>query len=145
MQTGSNLRNVQIKHSKVCSGVGLFPIDNILKGAVVFNYLNSEYPSTFDISHLSSKKKLYLNNIWGIFNMIPSTPIFHPVNFLNHSVQPTVIYETHTGNYIATRDLNPTDEITINYIGYNNGIYTNFICKKTKKGGSKRTRKKFIY
>ena len=125
------LRNVKIKPSKVCDGVGLFPIDKILKGDVVFNYINADYPSTFNISKMSHNKKQYLHTLWGVTNMIPTTPIFHPVNFLNHSTAPTVIYEDNTGNYIALRDLQPTDEILINYIGYNDPLHRTIKSQKT--------------
>ena len=143
----SNLRNVKLKPSKICNGVGLFPIEKVLKGEVVLNYLRENYPNTFDISTLSDAIKKYLYTIWGFNNFIPSTQLFHPVNFLNHSENPAVRYDILTGNYIATRDISPNDEITINYIGYNDQVYNSFkhLIKKRIHCGSKKTRRRFKY
>lgn len=148
----SKLRKVKLKPSKICTGVGLFPIDNILKDDVVFNYLNHEHPNVFNISNLSDNVKNYLQTLWGITNTIPIDNIFHPVNFLNHSDQPTVRYDTLTGNYLANRNLFSKDEITINYDGYNNPVYNTFkhllknepkISIKNKHTGSRKTRRRF--
>ena len=150
----SKLRNIKIKPSKICDGVGIFPIDNILKDEVVLNYLNSDHPDDLDISKLSNTIKNYLHTLWGITDMIPSKYIFHPVNFLNHSENPTVRYDDVTGNYLANRNLFPNDEITINYIGYNDMVYNTFkhllkkpskTIKKSIHGGSRKTRNKFKY
>lgn len=143
----SNLRNVKLKPSRICDGVGLFPIEKVLKGGVVLNYLHENYPNTFDISTLSDAIKNYLYTIWGFNNFIPSTQLFHPVNFLNHSENPAVRYDILTGNYIANRDISPNDEITINYIGYNNELYNSFkhLNKNRTHGVSKKTRRRFKY
>jgi hypothetical protein len=122
----SRLRNVRLRPSKICDGVGLFPIDTILKDEVVINYLNHEHPDTFDIANLSTNVKKYLYTLWGITNTIPGDNIFHPVNFLNHSDRPTVRYDKLTGNYLTNRILRSHDEITINYVGYNDPLYNTF-------------------
>jgi hypothetical protein len=55
------LRNVRLRPSKICDGVGLFPIDTILKDDVVLNYLTHEHPDVFNISNLSSNvKNIYI-------------------------------------------------------------------------------------
>ena len=148
----ARLRNVRLRPSKICDGVGLFPIDTILKDEVVFNYLKHDHPDAFNISNLSSNVKKYLHTLWGVTNMIPIDTIFHPVNFLNHSAHPTVRYDSLTGNYLANHNLYPEDEITINYVGYNDPLYNTFKhllnpqtrrSIKNKHGGFRKSRRRF--
>jgi hypothetical protein len=133
--------NIMIKPSKVCDGVGIFPIIQFNKGDTVLNYTEERYPRSFNITSLHSKKIKYLQSIWGIEDSIPNTVMFHPVNFLNHSNNPNVIYDERTGNYIATRIIKPSQEITINYKGYNDLILKKIKTKKNVKS----KRKKPIY
>ena len=143
------LRNIRLRPSKICDGVGLFPIDTILKDEVVLNYSNHEHPDVFNISSLSTNVKKYLYTLWGITNIIPIDNIFHPVNFLNHSDRPAVRYDSLTGNYLANRNLYPEDEITINYVGYNDPLYNTFKhllkpkSRNNKLNGARKSRRRF--
>ena len=59
--------------------------------------------------------------MWRVWaGALPFSMIFDVVNFLNHTRhQPTVVYDRQSGDYLATRDLSTEDEITIDYVGYN--------------------------
>ena len=132
------LRNVKIKPSKICSGVGLFSIDKILADHIIFNYNSNDYPDRIAIDKYPKKQQEYLFEIWGNKTM-PVAPYFHPVNFLNHSYNPTVKYDNITCNYLAIKDLKPDDELTINYTNYNDPLLN--IFKHTIKEKSKRKSK----
>ena len=100
-------------------GVGIFPIEPIASGEVVFHFHWRDHKHTTPIRKFPpGARREYLRSIWS--DGVPVGIYFHPVNFLNHSaIDATVYYHDDSGDYIATRDLVESDEITIDYRGYN--------------------------
>lgn len=78
---------------------------------------------------------------------MPEGLTFDVVNFLNHTgLEPTVEYEPATGDYFATRDLGPEDEITINYTGYNDAglnLFYDDLSAEERAAVSSRWRQRF--
>ena len=122
-----NHRKVQIKPSKI-HNVGLYPIEDISIGEIVMQFNWEKIKKYIDISNYSEKKKRYWIRLWGTqFNAIPFEQYFHPVNFLNHSDKPNIEYDNNTGYYLAIKKLTVEDEILINYEGYNDFVWQNFM------------------
>lgn len=141
----SRERNLKVAPSYISHGVGLFPIDKIKKDDIIFNFNWSDY-ELFNIEDFSKKKKDYLYQIWGHYN-IPISPYFHPVNFLNHSYNPNIKFDDITKNYIAIKDISPTEELSINYKNYHDPLLSKIKVKRlTKKNKNKykKTMKKLL-
>jgi len=109
---------VKAAPSRIAYGVGLFPLQLIPKGETVLHFHWRDHEHTVPIHMFPEAQRDYLRSIWS--DAVPDGLYFHPVNFLNHTaLSPAVYYDDDLGDYIATRDLTPDDEITIDYRGYN--------------------------
>jgi len=112
------------------SMTGMFPLFPIKKGNPVFHFHWRDHAGTTPANKYPPAVWGYLDRIWA--SLVPYRLTFEPVNFLNHSFdQPTVFYNQNSGDYLATRDLTPDDEITINYVGYNDSRLAEFYNEMT--------------
>ena len=100
------------------SMVGMFPLHPVAKGTRVFHFLWRDHARTYRADLFREEVQEYIWRLWA--GAVPEGLTFDVVNFLNHTRRvPTVVYNKLTGDYMATRNLSPDDEIMVDYVGYN--------------------------
>ena len=116
---GNPVLRCQVAISKIKPNmVGMFPLSPIRAGQCVFHFSWRDHARTYPADCFRVEAREYMWRVWA--GALPFSMIFDVVNFLNHTRhQPTVVYDRQTGDYLATRDLSTEDEITIDYVGYN--------------------------
>lgn len=125
------LFKVEIKKSSI-NGNGVFALENISKGEIVWIYKpgKDKILSVEDFKKLDKDEKLRLNRI---AYLSPSTnryvypPKNDPALFTNHSMNNnlSVIFDKLLSDepfFIANKDINIGEEITNNYLDFDNAI-----------------------
>ena len=115
------LRNfkVYVAPSKV-HGVGIFAIDDINKGDLIFEYSNKNTnklsKKTLNQINISKNQqdvlsRMYYANEEAIY--IKHDQDIHWVNFMNHSKNPNMIYGLN--KYFAKRNVKANEELTLDF------------------------------
>jgi hypothetical protein len=111
---------VQLRPSMVCSGVGVFAIEPIKRGTIIFPDIEKDdILITWEEINTSEQVKKYLSKICnsdsqGIY--LSRTP--NNINiayYINHSINPNVFHDRNKDSYIAIRDIKRDEELLCLY------------------------------
>lgn len=109
---------VELKPSKVCSGVGVFAIKNIAAGTDIFYNSNKDvffkWSLVTDTEVRKLIERLCHTNDQGFYISD------HPVNlgmsyYVNHHDVPNVEYNEKLDTYVAIKDIAKGEELLVNY------------------------------
>ena len=110
---------VYVAPSKI-HGVGIFAIDDINKGDLIFEYTNKNtnklYRKTLDKIGITKNQQDVLSRMYyadkeNIY--IKYDQDIHWVNFMNHSKKPNMIYSLN--KYFAKKNIKANEELTLDF------------------------------
>ena len=115
--------NVIVRASPI-SGLGVFAIRDVSKGALVASWEHRRLLSEKEYAALTSAEKSYCTKIRGVYEMLPI-----PARYINHSCEPNV--EARESGDVAIQNIASGEEITADYaLEYPPGYRLNCRCGK---------------
>lgn len=108
----------ELRPSRVCSGVGVFAIQNILKGQDCFPYSRKDLPMKWSAIEDSVTEKLIkrLCHYEEDYFYISDSPVNLGMSYyVNHSDEPNIMYCKVKDVYLAIRDIAAGEELLCTY------------------------------